>query len=123
MARVQGPRRVSAGARVTWRIVVRNAGHVTARHVVVNDRLPLGFVLLASTPRATFSRGVLRLAVPTLRPGRSAVVSLTMQVPRRASGQRAGVATMRSSCGGIETARTPVTVLRVPTQITPAVTG
>jgi uncharacterized repeat protein (TIGR01451 family) len=122
-ARVLGARRVTAGQTLTWRVVIRNAGRVTARKVVLADRLPRGFVLLSSTPRATFTAGTLRFTVPALRPGRSAVVRITMQVPRAGTGTRTGVATVKSSCGGIESARTPVTVLRVPTQITPAVTG
>jgi uncharacterized repeat protein (TIGR01451 family) len=123
MARVVGPRRVAAGQRLTWRVQIRNAGRVIARRVVLADRLPIGFALVSSTPKATFSAGTLRFAVPTLRPGRSAVVAMTMQVPRAAAGNRAGVATLKASCGGIESARTPVTVFRVPAQIIPAVTG
>jgi uncharacterized repeat protein (TIGR01451 family) len=123
MAQVVGPRRVAAGQRLTWRVQIRNAGRVIARRVVLSDRLPLGFSLLSSTPKATFAAGTLRFTVPALRPGRTAVVTMTMLVPRSAAGHRAGVATLKSACGGIESARTPVTVLKVPAQIIPAVTG
>src|SRR5207245_1457730 len=120
--RVVGARKVAAGQRLTWRVVIRNAGRVMARRGGVSDRPPIGFALLSSTPKATFAAGTLRFTVPTLRPGQTAVVTMTMQVPRSATGHRAGVATLKSSCGGIESARTPITVLRVPAQITPAVT-
>jgi uncharacterized repeat protein (TIGR01451 family) len=122
-ARVIGARRVAAGQRLTWRIQIRNSGRVIARRVVLSDRLPNGFALVSSTPRATFAGGTLRFSVPSLRPGRSAVVSLTMQVPRAATGSRVGTATLRAACGGIESARTPVTVFRIPARILPAVTG
>src|SRR5207244_2394835 len=55
MARVVGARQVAAGQRLTWRVRIRNAGRVTARRVILADRLPIGFALLSSTPKATFA--------------------------------------------------------------------
>jgi uncharacterized repeat protein (TIGR01451 family) len=123
VASIVGPRRVRAGQQVAWRISVRNAGSHLARSVVLNDRIPIGFSLLRSTPRVSFVAGVARFHLPNLRPGQTATVRLTMRASRDTAGRRLQQARIVSGCGGIESAVAPITVTAVAGVVTPAVTG
>jgi uncharacterized repeat protein (TIGR01451 family) len=123
LVRIAGPRRVVAGRQLTFRISVRNVGPGLARSVVLRDRIPTGFSLLRSTPRAGFASGVARFNLPNLRPGQTATVRLTMHASRGIAGHRLQQARIVSGCGGSESARAPITVSAVRGVIAPAVTG
>jgi uncharacterized repeat protein (TIGR01451 family) len=123
LASIVGPRRVRAGQQVTWRISVRNTGSQLARSVVLNDRIPIGFSLIRSTPRFSFVSGVARFRLPNLRPGQIASVRLTMRASRDTAGRRLQQARIVSGCGGSESALAPITVSAVAGVVTPAVTG
>jgi uncharacterized repeat protein (TIGR01451 family) len=122
-ARIVGPRRIVAGQQLTFRISVRNTGATLARSVVLRDRIPSGFSLLRSTPRASFVSGVASFRLPNLRPGQTATVRLTMHASRGIAGRRLQQARIVSGCGGSESAVAPVTVSAVAGVVTPAVTG
>jgi uncharacterized repeat protein (TIGR01451 family) len=122
-ARIVGPRRVVAGQQVTWRISVRNVGRTAARSVRLTDRIPSGFSLVRSSPRASFVAGVARFRLPDLRPGRTVTVRLTMHASRDASGRHLQRANVAGACEATESAVAPVTVNAVAGALTPAVTG
>ncbi|MDX6647311.1 MAG: hypothetical protein QOK40_3038 [Miltoncostaeaceae bacterium] len=122
-ARIVGPRRVTAGQQVTWRITVRNVGRTLARSVRLTDRIPSGFSLVRSTPRAGFLAGVARFSLPDLRPGHAATVRLTMHASRDTVGQRLQRARVAGACEATESAVAPVTVSAVAGAVSPAVTG
>jgi uncharacterized repeat protein (TIGR01451 family) len=123
VARIVGPRSVVAGHQVTWRISVRNLGSQLARSVVLNNRIPSGFSLLRSSPRAGFGSGIARVRLPNLRPGQTATVRLTLHASRDIVGRRLQHARVVTGCGGTEAAVAPITVNAVAGAITPAVTG
>jgi uncharacterized repeat protein (TIGR01451 family) len=123
LGRIVGPRRIAAGQQLTWRVSVRNVGARLARSVVLTHRIPSGFSLLRSSPRASFVSGVARFRMPNLRPGQTATVRLTMHASRGIAGRRLQQARIASSCGGREAAVAPVTVSAVAGVIRPAVTG
>ena len=88
-----GPRRVRAGARVTYVIRVRNAGQVPARRVVIADTVPASMAL-AAVPRGVVLRGGrVVLNAGTLAPGARRVVRLTFVLDGGARGVRTNVAT------------------------------
>jgi uncharacterized repeat protein (TIGR01451 family) len=122
-ARIAGPRRIIAGQRVTWRITVRNVGRPLATSVVLTNRIPSGFSMVGSLPRARFVSGVARVRLPNLARGESATVRLTMQASRGIAGQRQQQVRVASGCNATEAARAPITVTAVAGAITPAVTG
>ncbi|MDX6646266.1 MAG: hypothetical protein QOK40_1993 [Miltoncostaeaceae bacterium] len=123
VARILGPRTVVAGSQVTWRISVRNVGAALARSVVLSNRLPDGFSLVRSSPRARFGSGVATFRLPNLRSGQTATVRLTMHASRGVSGRRLQQARIVTGCGGREAAVAPIRVSAVAGAINPAVTG
>jgi uncharacterized repeat protein (TIGR01451 family) len=123
VARIVGPKTMVAGQKGTWRISVRNVGSHLARSVVLTERIPSGFSLLRSTPRAIFGSGVARFRLANLRPGQTATLRLTMHASRGIAGRRLQQARIATGCGGTEAAVAPVTVRTVARVIHPAVTG
>ena len=122
-----GPRRVRAGARVTYVIRVRNAGQVPARRVVIADTVPASMAL-AAVPRGVVLRGGrVVLNAGTLAPGARRVVRLTFVLDGGARGVRTNVATAVAANARRVSARSRAAVVAVrhtavrPTR--PAVTG
>jgi len=121
--RISGPRTVAAGGEAAWRITVRNRGRLAATDVALTYRLPAGFSLARSSPRAVMGSGVLRFGLHALRPGGAAAIRLTLHAGRGLTGRRVQQAQVLSSCGASQMARASITVTAVVARVAPAVTG
>jgi hypothetical protein len=121
--RIRGPRTVAAGREATWRITVRNRCRLAASDLSLTYRIPAGFSLAHSAPRAALGSGVLRFRLDALAAGGGATVRLTLHAGRGLSGRRVQQAQVLSSCGASQLALAPITVKALVARVLPAVTG
>jgi len=95
----RGPREISVGKPARYEITVRNVGSATAHEVTLQDAVPQGTVLVATSPPATpitqasgDDDGALLWPLGTLPPGGQAVV--TMEVMPQVEGEIGSVASV-----------------------------
>ena len=75
----RAPNEVSVGQAAPFKIIVRNVGNVTARGVVVTDRVPQGTELVDATPEFTETAdGAIAWQLGDLAPGDEAQVSIEL---------------------------------------------
>ncbi|HUG70536.1 MAG TPA: hypothetical protein VMM76_22495, partial [Pirellulaceae bacterium] len=75
----RAPNEVSVGQAAPFKIIVRNIGNVTARGVVVTDRVPQGTELVDATPEFTETAdGAIAWQLGDLAPGDEAQVSIEL---------------------------------------------
>ncbi len=75
----RAPSEVSVGQPAAFEVIVRNVGSVTARGVVVSDRVPQGAKLVSTNPQHTPSDdGALAWSLGDLEPGDQAKVSMEL---------------------------------------------
>ena len=102
---------------------MRNVGRVTARDVVVSDRLPSGLSYRTSSkrPHQVGTRIVWR--VGDLRPGQSKTVRIVLQAPIGLVGSRTNTVVATAAQTRRVTAAATTRFTRVSQQRIPAVTG
>ncbi|MFM7183798.1 MAG: CARDB domain-containing protein [Planctomycetota bacterium] len=93
----RGPREVSVGKPARYEILVRNVGSATAHEVILQDAVPQGTTLVATTPAASpgahaAAEGTLVWTLGTLPPGGQAAV--TMEVMPQVEGEIGSVASV-----------------------------
>ena len=129
----RGPRVAQAGGRVKYRIVVRNRGRLTARNVVVRDRLPRGLVFdrisrkvdrrRSRARRARMSGGTLVWKIGNLKPGKRKVIIVNLKVAKTSRSRMVNRVVVRSRNASTVRAKR-ATRVRVPrVKVLPAVTG
>ena len=118
-----GPARARGLQRITYTIRVRNTGRVTARSVVVTDRLPRDLVFLRASRKHVFRSGVIRIALGNMAPRQVKVVRIVVRAPANARGARVNVAQVRAVDVRPRTARAKTVFTPVRRVVVPAVTG
>lgn len=133
----RGPGTATAGATITWRITVRNVSGVTARRVLLADRIPAGFTAVGlrlrvgSGESARWRVGALRVSggavtwgIGDLAAGKSRTFKVSLRASNDMSGRRANVASAvaRNARQVSDTARVRVAAVK-PAVVVPAVTG
>lgn len=81
-------KRGNADVPVKFGIVVRNTGRVTARNVVLTDRVPSGLALVRRPVDGTISKGVIRWEIGDLQPGSFIFLSATMRLTGNRTARR-----------------------------------
>jgi uncharacterized repeat protein (TIGR01451 family) len=79
-----GPPEAAVGGTVTYRIVVRNPGDLSARGLVVTDAIPAGLAFIGSTPQAAVSGTTLTWNLGDLAAGQSRQIELSFQAQQPA---------------------------------------
>lgn len=133
----RGPGSAYAGASITWRVTVRNVSGITARRVLLADRIPTGFsmvglrIRVGSGDAATWRAGAVRVAggaakwgIGDLAAGRARTFMVTLRANRDLAGARSNVATAvaNNATRVSDSARVRVVAVR-PAVVVPAVTG
>jgi len=95
----RGPREISVGKPARYEILVRNVGSATAHEVILQDAVPQGTTLVATTPPASpvahvadSAEGTLLWTLGSLPPGGQAAV--TMEVMPQVEGEIGSVASV-----------------------------
>ncbi|HJZ60515.1 MAG TPA: DUF11 domain-containing protein [Miltoncostaeaceae bacterium] len=120
------PKAALSRERVIYRISVRNTGKVTARNVVLIDRMPRGMALVSKPKGATIrSGGRLRWSLGSLRPGRSASATVVFRTDTGVSGRLCNTATASAGNAPAASAHACTVVARVAQarRVVPRVTG
>ncbi|TET52289.1 MAG: DUF11 domain-containing protein [Anaerolineales bacterium] len=100
-----GPRVATAGQTLTYHLVVRNTGALTAAGVVVTDAVPAGLTLVdvdSPLPISQPASGTLRAVVGDITPGATLSIALTFRPEGSLTGSVTNVATATAADGGLE---------------------
>ena len=120
----RGPAKAKAGQVITYSIKITNTGTITARNVVMRDRLPNGMALAAKPAGVQLLKGAIVFTVGDLAPGASKTILLKVRIDRTASGTRNNVATASAANAlqVLDNARTKIARIVAKTRL-PIVTG
>jgi uncharacterized repeat protein (TIGR01451 family) len=117
------PKTLKSGSQIPYIITVRNVGRVTARDVVVSDRLPSGLSYRTSSKRPHQVGRNMVWRVGDLRPGQSRTVRIVLQAPLGLVGSRTNTVVATAAQARRVTAAATTRLTRVSQQRIPAVTG
>ena len=117
------PKTLKSGSQIPYIITVRNVGRVTARDVVVSDRLPSGLSYRTSSKRPHQVGRNMVWRVGDLRPGQSKTVRIVLQAPIGLVGSRTNTVVATAAQTRRVTAAATTRFTRVSQQRIPAVTG
>jgi uncharacterized repeat protein (TIGR01451 family) len=109
--------------RVRYRITVRNTGRVTARNVVLQDRIPSGLSVVSTSRRGTLRNGTITFQLGTLRAGQSRTVTVWLVANASVRGTRVNVATVSANRVRPLRARAATAFRPLARRVQPAVTG
>jgi uncharacterized repeat protein (TIGR01451 family) len=117
------PRTARVLQRVRYRITVRNPGRVTARNVILRDRLPRGLAVVRTSRKGTMRNGTVTFRLGTLRPGQSRTVTVWLVANASVRGTRVNVATVSATQVRPLRARAATAFRPLARRVQPAVTG
>ena len=124
--RKAAPARVTRGRVIRYSLTVTNTGTVTARGVVVRDRLPAGTFVAGVPARARLSAGAVVWDLGTLAPGARVTVHLRLGTRLVAPGDLVNTVTASARNARTVRARATTRILAAPVvapRVAPAVTG
>jgi uncharacterized repeat protein (TIGR01451 family) len=117
------PKTLKSGSQIPYIITVRNTGKVTARNVVVADRVPSGLSYLTSSKRPHQVGRSIIWRVGDLRPGQSRTMRIVLQAPLGLVGSRTNTVVATAAQAKRVTAAATTRLTRVSQRRVPAVTG
>jgi uncharacterized repeat protein (TIGR01451 family) len=119
----RAPKTLKSGSQIPYIITLRNTGRVTARNVVVADRVPSGLSYLTSSKRPHQVGRSIIWRVGDLRPGQSRTMRIVLQAPLGLVGSRTNTVVATAAQARRVTAAVTTRFTRVSQQRIPAVTG
>jgi uncharacterized repeat protein (TIGR01451 family) len=108
---------------VRYRITVRNTGRVTARNVVLRDRIPRGMSFARASRRVTLSNGTVTFRLGTMRAGQARTVTLFLVASVDVTGRRVNRATVSATRVAPLSARAATVFTPLARRVQPPVTG
>lgn len=117
------PKRAKVLTRVRYKITVRNTGTVTARNIVVTDRIPSGMSFSRATRARTLRKGTLTFKLGSLAPGAKRTFYVYLKANAKVRGSRKNTATVRATRVTPRRASATTRFTAKPRRVQPAVTG
>lgn len=117
------PTRARVLQRIRYRITVRNPGRVTARNVILQDRIPSGMSVVSTSRKGTLRNGTVTFELGTLRPGQSRTVTVWLVANASVRGTRVNTATVSATRVRPLRARAATVFQPLARRVQPAVTG
>ncbi|MEM9940251.1 MAG: hypothetical protein AAF939_01600 [Planctomycetota bacterium] len=112
------PKEVQVNSLTEFELVIRNVGNVTARNVIVLDRIPNGAEFMSALPQATVSRTRdLKWELGSLRPGQESRIKVQLKPTQ--PGEIGSVATVISATSASMRTRVTRPILNVVHQSKP----
>jgi len=108
---------------VRYTITVRNTGKVTARNVVLRDRLPGGMSFVRASRKSALRNGSVTFQLGTMRPGQRRTVTVVLIASVDVRGRRVNTATVSATRVATLAARAATVFAPLARRVQPAVTG
>ena len=119
----KAPKTARVLKRIKYTIVVRNTSKVTAKKVILRDRLPSGLSFSKSSRKGTVKKGNITFKLGTMKPGQKRTIKVWLVANASVRGKRTNTATVSAASVRPVRAKAVTVFAPIAKRIQPAVTG